>query len=736
MNIKNIFKSKFKIATTIIAICVIIFGLLAPNTSHALFGIETAVAKGIFQLLVDIIRTVLNWLLLAAAAFFDGMLDVGFTKNTDAIMEGWKMARDISNMFFILLMVVVAFGTILRSEKYGVKKLLPKIIGIALLINFSMVFCGAIVDISNVAGEAFIKEIRKGANGEGAISATFADAFEVGSNQMTFTDCEDYKVHVTNLCNTKLKNLPGGIENCLKNVERNYRDCQADGEIVVETQDETFINILLSGIVGSIVMMIAVFTLFAGGILLLIRVVAIWLLIAISPLAFMCYIVPGLDSNWKKWWSKFINYCIFAPVYAFFVWLAVKFAQSSAAQKIAQSTSALPTGKWSTSSTMLIITPGQQLIQYLLIAAFLVGGLIVAKQLGMAGADSIMKIATSAKKGATDWAKRKTTGMAKEYGTMGAGVATQGIGKVLKNVPGFKSTGRRMESSGKLLKQKATETKELAAYRKRLALMSKEDIIAEIKTAHLRPSFKLAAVQEAQKRGDIYKTKDRDAVRSSVNVLRSYGYEKEAGDLEERRFSSIKDRAKRRETAKKVKVKNLHKELKPVVFEGTEGYQAAADFASLEPTVSAAIETAKQMQLDTQKTYARGLLATFINNNDFSDQENIKLRSIYAAITGQLQHAFRDGITGGVDATSLGTFVKSMKPRDFMEIDPRSIPDIAEFVETTAANDIGRNISTAMKQAFVDKWKRLAADPNPIVRTKFTTLLTDLGNNPNWKSLI
>jgi len=748
INIKNIFRKKsnlpaskhgFRVTTMIMIVGMVVLGLTTPIYAHALLGIEKAVARGIFSLLSEIIQTILNWLVLAGAAFFDGMLDVGFTKDMSAaITEGWKFARDISNMFFILIMVVIAFGTILRSEKYGVKKLLPKVIGVALLINFSMVFCSIIVDSSNITGEFFIKNIRQNTSGEkGAISAVFVDAFKLGDSQINFTNCDNYKTLAIRFCNesTGWGVFSGGKLQCLRNAESNYNDCKKDGGIQIETE-QSLLSLLLSTTIGSIVMLIAAFTLFAGGMMLLVRVVAIWLLIVISPLAFMCYIMPGLDSNWKKWWSKFLNYCIFAPVYAFFVWLAIRFAQSTVASRLAASTNPLPTADWNTLSTMFTINPGVLLINYLLIAAFLIGGLMVAKQLGVAGADVAMKLATNAKKSATDWAKRKTTGVAKEYGMRGAGAATQKFGSILKNVPGFRSTGRRMESSGKMIKQKTAETKELAAYRKQLALMNKDDIIAEINTAHLRPSFKLAAVQEAQKRGDIYKTKDRDAVRSSINVLRSYGYEKDAGDLEEKRFSSIKDKTKRRAMAKKAKVKNIHKEFKPVVFEGTEGYVAAADFASLEPTVSAAIETAKQMQLDTQKAYARGLLATFINNNDFTDQENIKLRSIYAAITGQLQHAFRDGATGGVNGTSLETFVKSMKPRDFMEIDPRSIPDIAEFVETTAANDIGRNISTAMKQAFIDKWKKLATDPNPVVRTKFTTLLADLKRNPNWKSLI
>jgi len=606
IKIKNIFKSKFKIATIMIIMAVVIFGLIVPSTSHAIFGIELAVARGIFTLLTQIIQTVLNWLLLAAAAFFDGMLDIGFTKNISAITEGWKMARDISNMFFILLMVVIAFGTILRSEKYGVKKMLPKIIWVALLINFSMVFCSAIVDVSNIAGEAFVKEIRKGTSGEkGAISATFADEFEVGSNQFTFTNCEDYKNNAIQMCNS---GELGDVNNCLKNAERHYNDCVEDGEITVPGPEETLLNILLSGTVGSIVMLIAVFTLFAGGVMLLIRVVAIWLLISISPLAFMCYIVPGLDANWKKWWSKFINYCIFAPVYAFFIWMAIKFAQNSAAQKIAQSTN-LPTGSWNTSSTMLVIDPGQQLIKYLLMAAFLVGGLIVAKQLGVAGADSVMKIATNAKKGATDWAKRREQ--------FNRGGLLRGAG----SIPGLNKTwlGRKLKYAGINLQTKSLSEKQ----KKRYSSYSPEDLSAEINSEWFPklPSpnrLLLAQLASDKKYKDKINAKAAQRVRDTLKLSGFSGFgvkNKAAEDFENERPDSIRDKVKRNnkilEMAREDKLNAISlkaledfetAQMVEAVVGGTTNYLAFLNDKKRQKAANELLQKAIKEEIEAQKT--------------------------------------------------------------------------------------------------------------------------------------
>lgn len=656
--------SKFRIAIPAIIMGAVIFGITAPTYAHALLGIEMAVARGIFSVLSEILHTVLNWLVLAGAAFLEGMLDVGFTKNINTITEGWKMARDISNMFFILIMVIIAFATILRSEKYGVKKLLPKVIGVALLINFSMVLCGIIIDFSNITGEFFIKDLRQNTQTKkGAISASFVDAFKLGSTNVTFTNCADYKKLAIDICNKQ----PIGLQNsCLSNAESNYNTCLTSGKVDVPGPEQDFLTVMLSATVGSIIMLIAAFTLFAGGIMLLIRVVAIWLLVVISPLAFMCYIMPGLDSNWKKWWSKFINYCIFAPVYAFFIWMAVKFAQNSAASRIAAAANP-PTGSWSSLSTMYTIDPGQMLISYLIMVALLIGGIIVAQQLGIAGSKTVMKIATNAKNGATAWAKRKTTGMAKEYGTKGAGAITQKFGSVLKNVPGFKGTGRRMESSGKMLKQKSAEGKELEAYKKRLALMTKEDMMAEIKMKHLRPSFRLAAVQKASERGDLAKTTDREGLKLSTKVLKGYGFAKEAIDLTDSR-PDVSDEIKK--TVSGVLSKGEQNKWREAAFELEEGKEiisAMMDYSGdsikkFEEDFNKLNGLAKKKALETMQKMFDGKPL---------DEITTKTRERYAAITGKLDEAFKD-------AESLAErYIQGLDAKGFAELENKESKGMA-----------------------------------------------------------
>ncbi|GAH84046.1 unnamed protein product, partial [marine sediment metagenome] len=163
----------WSVKKTAIIAGIISFFLLLPNVAQAFVlqflqifkkGAEmsaVAIARGALAIIVQFIFNLLNWLVRAGGAFFNGMLNLGFKSHLDIVKAGWEVTRDFSNMFFILFLVIIAFATILRFEKYGIKQLLPKIILIALLINFSLVICSVIIDFSNVAANFFIKDINQ-----------------------------------------------------------------------------------------------------------------------------------------------------------------------------------------------------------------------------------------------------------------------------------------------------------------------------------------------------------------------------------------------------------------------------------------------------------------------------------------------------------------------------------------------------------------------------------------------
>jgi len=157
MESKNRKQSKLTAKTAVIA-GIVLFSLLLPQFAQA--TVFESVGKEILYTFGMSIHHIFSWLVGAAASFFEGALNIGFKSHLDIVKIGWQVTRDLSNMFFILFIVVIAFATILRFEKYGIKKLLPKIIIIVLLINFSYVICAVIIDFSNITADFFIKDIK------------------------------------------------------------------------------------------------------------------------------------------------------------------------------------------------------------------------------------------------------------------------------------------------------------------------------------------------------------------------------------------------------------------------------------------------------------------------------------------------------------------------------------------------------------------------------------------------
>jgi len=72
------------------------------------------------------------------------------------VVKGWAIVRDLCNMFFIVILLVIAFATILRVEGYDIKKMVPKLIIMAILINFSKTICGLIIDAADLIMNAFV----------------------------------------------------------------------------------------------------------------------------------------------------------------------------------------------------------------------------------------------------------------------------------------------------------------------------------------------------------------------------------------------------------------------------------------------------------------------------------------------------------------------------------------------------------------------------------------------------
>lgn len=125
----------------------------------------------------------------AIAKYIDGLLFfkpliIGDTASGDAIYSLWRVVIVPANLLLVVAFLVVIFSqaTSFGLSSYGIKKMLPRIIAAAILINLSYFLCAVAVDITNVIG-AGVKGMMEGVplpNGTSLRGSTWVDWLATG----------------------------------------------------------------------------------------------------------------------------------------------------------------------------------------------------------------------------------------------------------------------------------------------------------------------------------------------------------------------------------------------------------------------------------------------------------------------------------------------------------------------------------------------------------------------------
>lgn len=668
-------KKTFNKKITII-IGIIVFALIIPNIAQAFLG---DIGRSILKSIASAVLSFFGIFVSLAAKFFEAMLDIGFGNHRDIIEFGWEMTRNFSNMLFILFMIVIAFATILRIEQYGVKQLLPKVIMIALLINFSLVISYTIIDFSNILARSFINEAKTAAGGN--ISAALSDGLNL-TKVWKPVDCNNMFRDTLKACKAdeakKSKNDEENDITCRAFAKEKENECfkglatlEEANSNDTENKDSLLLSTIVSMFFGSIILMIAALALFLGGILLVVRLLFLWFLVIIVPVVFLCYIIPSLQSNWKKWWKTFLSWCFFAPIYSFFIWITIKVATQIREEGLSRSkdagNQALMTDFFST---------GDYLIGYLLIVGLLIGGVIISKNLGIAGAGVALNIANKAKQGTLAWAKKtgmrplKSAGRAAGSGALKVGGKFLGM-KYPSKVLGGK-LGRRMQAKGFQVRQKAIGEKQHKAFQELLGTMSDKDVTKEMHTKGIRGFL---ATQEAKKRG-VLREADRTDVARAMETMRINGASEEVRSLEELRPDAIKGKTEE-ETREKQGVaieraisNGAHKRWSKKVLEKEEEGEVNEAINKLHEQLGSAefAKVFKGWASEIQNVALASLKDGFTNN--FEDESsaaksNVGKRQSYASLTGKFDEAFKGHESNERIENKLRKYIEGWGDEDF-----------------------------------------------------------------------
>lgn len=201
-----------------------------------------------------------------------------FTGGNGGTKQGWETFRTIANTAFIIVFLAVIFSQLtgVGINNYGIKKILPKLIVAAILINLSYWLCVALVDISNILG-----------NSLQAMFNNLAEGLTVDSTVITDNAAKEVGTTLASVA------IIGALV--------------GTAGLVVWSNPAVILTLLISAL-GIVISLLFLF------ILLSVRQAAIVVLVVLSPLAVVAYVLPNTKSLFDKWWKLFKSLLLVYPI--------------------------------------------------------------------------------------------------------------------------------------------------------------------------------------------------------------------------------------------------------------------------------------------------------------------------------------------------------------------------------------------------------------------------------------
>ena len=180
------------------------------------------------------------------------------------LKQAWSFFRDIANAVFAVIFLWVIFSQIsnVGVSNYGIKKILPRLIIGALLVNLSFYLCQLAVDLSNILGFSLKGVLERAASEIDTQSAAAGSFYTVVVGALALT-----------------------------------------GAVLF-----LFLAVSIPTITALLLALLVVL------VILIVRQAAIILLIAVSPLAFAAWLLPNTENLFKKWISMFKGLLVVFPV--------------------------------------------------------------------------------------------------------------------------------------------------------------------------------------------------------------------------------------------------------------------------------------------------------------------------------------------------------------------------------------------------------------------------------------
>ena len=199
-----------------------------------------------------------------------------FSDQGSAIYKAWSAFRNLANIGFVIMLLVVIFSqvTSIGISNYNIKKILPKLIVTAILVNFSYLILGVLIDLSHIIG-----------NGIGSAIRTIAG--------------ESMSAEASAQASNTISTIAGAVAGA----------GVIGGGVAIATTGPAIILPVVLFIITTVI------SVFFGFVMLTIRQAAIIMVIVLAPLAMVLYALPNTAVITKKYVSTLKALLMLYPMF-------------------------------------------------------------------------------------------------------------------------------------------------------------------------------------------------------------------------------------------------------------------------------------------------------------------------------------------------------------------------------------------------------------------------------------
>lgn len=203
-------------------------------------------------------------------------LDIG--GQGESVYQAWQTFQSFANIIFVIVLLVVIFSQLtgVGIDNLGIKRVLPKLIIAAILINLSYLICMLFVDISNILGVGFNN---------------------IFSNIIVSIDGDKGAGTGAQVLTTVVTGAVAGAVGFL-----------ALNPVTVGIFGSVIVIPLVLGLIGVLVGVLFFFILLGA------RQAGIIMLVVASPIAFACYMLPNTKTIFDKWLKMFEGLLLLFPI--------------------------------------------------------------------------------------------------------------------------------------------------------------------------------------------------------------------------------------------------------------------------------------------------------------------------------------------------------------------------------------------------------------------------------------